>query len=97
MKKGENLREALLRAIGTRDEDFKKAQVTREQVDCLGNIYIKEQHQIHMIVDVLVSYPSLIRNLADWNDVQDIVLASAHNQIKPVLKREGESVYIECN
>ena len=42
MKKGENLRDALLRAIGTRDEDFKKAQVTRKQVDCLENIYIKE-------------------------------------------------------
>ena len=97
MKKGENLRDALLRAIGTRDEDFKKAQVTRKQVDCLENIYIKEQHQIHMIVDVLIWYPSLIRALADLNCVQEIALASAQNKIKPELTREGNIVFIRCN
>ncbi len=92
----ENLKDALIRAIGERNEDFKRAQISREEVEKLGNIYIKQQHQIHQIADFLMSYPSLVRKLAEWTDVKEIALAPAQNQIKPELRKEGLCAYICC-
>lgn len=92
----ENLKEALIRAIGERDEDFNRVQISREEVEKLGNIYIKQQHQINQIADFLVSYPSLARKLADWIDIKEIALAPAQNQIKPELRKEGFCAYIYC-
>ena len=97
----ENLKKALETGLagktGLENEDYEKLGITREDLETLSNVYINQQYQIAIIVDTLISYPSLIRKVVELRKNQEIKmisLANTKDAQKHFLKPNGNCVYL---
>ncbi len=99
--KYENVKFAIETAIGGRKnlehEDYKKIGIDEEELKILETIYIYRQYQIAIIADVLISYPSLIKQLVKLSkekEITEISLATTVDAQKPFIKLNGKCAYL---
>ncbi len=101
MTSSENLKKALEQGLagmtGLSDEDYERLEVTREDLETLASVYINQQYQIAIIVDTLISYPSLIRKIVGLTrdqKIKTISLANTNDSQKPFIKPTGNCAYL---
>lgn len=97
----ESLKKALETGLagktGLENEDYEKLGITREELETLSSVYINQQYQIAIIVDTLISYPSLIRKVVELTknqEIKTISLANTNDSQKPFIKPTGNCAYL---
>ena len=97
----ENIKTAIETAVGGRKnlehEDYERIGIEADELDVLKEVYIYRQYQITIIADVLISYPSLIKQLVKLRKekhINEVALATTVDIQKPFIKETGKCAYL---